>query len=95
MVAHSAFDEDTRDQNSLRDVQSLQVVPPYNPILKPGTHHLAWHRELEICDLEIGASPTAANGQRELRRSVVATSLCHVLKSTRPPPIPIIQSRLT
>ena len=49
IVAHWAFDEDTRDQKSLRDFHGLQIALPSNTILWPDPQHLAWHREHKFC----------------------------------------------
>lgn len=49
IVAHSAFDEDTRDQKSLRDFHGLQIALPSNANLWPDPQHLAWHREHKFC----------------------------------------------
>lgn len=49
IVAHSAFDEDTRDQKSLRDFHGVQIALPSNTNLWPAPKHLAWHREYKFC----------------------------------------------
>lgn len=49
IVAHSAFDEDTRDQKSLRDFHGLQIALPSNTNLWPDPQHLAWHRDHKFC----------------------------------------------
>jgi putative restriction endonuclease len=49
IVAYSAFDEDTRDQKSLRDFHGLQIALPTNKELWPDPQHLAWHREYKFC----------------------------------------------
>ncbi len=49
IVAHSAFDKDTRDQKSLRDFHGLQIALPSNTNLRPERQHLAWHREHKFC----------------------------------------------
>jgi putative restriction endonuclease len=49
IVAHSAFDEDARDQKSLRDFHGLQITLPTNTNLWPDPQHLAWHRENKFC----------------------------------------------
>ena len=49
IVAHSAFDEDTRDQKSLRDFHGLKIALPSNTNLWPDPQHLAWHREHKFC----------------------------------------------
>lgn len=49
IVAHSAFDEDTREQKSLRDFHGQRIELPSNAKLWPDTQHLAWHREYKFC----------------------------------------------
>jgi putative restriction endonuclease len=49
IVAHSAFDEDTRDQKSLRDFHGMRISLPSNANLWPDPQHLAWHREHKFC----------------------------------------------
>ncbi len=49
IVAHSAFDEDTRDQKSLRDFHGSQIALPSDANLWPDPLHLAWHRENKFC----------------------------------------------
>jgi len=49
IVAHSAFDEDTRDQKSMRDFHGLRIALPSNAKLWPDPQHLAWHREYKFC----------------------------------------------
>ncbi len=49
IVAHSSFDEDTRDQKSLRDFHGVQIALPSNTKLWPDPQHLAWHREYKFC----------------------------------------------
>ncbi len=49
IVAHSAFDEDTRDQKSLREFHGLQIALPSNTNMWPNPQHLAWHREHKLC----------------------------------------------
>lgn len=49
IVAQSAFDEETRDQKSLRDFHGLPISLPSNTNLWPDPHHLAWHREHKFC----------------------------------------------
>ena len=49
IVAHSAFDEDTRDQKSLRDFHGVQIALPSNIKLWPDPQYLAWHREYKFC----------------------------------------------
>ena len=49
IVAHSAFDEDTRDQKSLRDFHGFQIALPSNTNLWPDPQHLAWHRDHKFC----------------------------------------------
>jgi putative restriction endonuclease len=48
-VAHSAFDEQARDQKSLRDFHGTRIALPSNPKLWPDPQHLAWHRENKFC----------------------------------------------
>jgi putative restriction endonuclease len=50
LVADSAFDEETRDQKSLRDFQGMQIALPSNPKLWPDAKHLAWHRKNRFID---------------------------------------------
>ncbi len=45
IVAHSAFDEDTRDQKSLRDFHGQLIGLPANPLLWPDPQHLLASRE--------------------------------------------------
>jgi len=49
IVAHSAFDEDTREQKSLRDFHGRRIDLPANTKLWPDPQHLAWHREYKFC----------------------------------------------
>jgi putative restriction endonuclease len=49
IVAHSAFDEDKREQKSLRDFHGVRIDLPTNPKLWPDPQHLAWHREHKFC----------------------------------------------
>lgn len=49
IVAHSAFDEVSRDQKSLRDFHGFQIALPSNTKLWPDPQHLAWHREYKFC----------------------------------------------
>jgi putative restriction endonuclease len=49
IVAHSAFDEDTREQKSLRDFHGQHIELPSNAKLWPDLQHLAWHREYKFC----------------------------------------------
>ncbi len=49
IVAHSAFDEDTRQQKSLREYHGTRIDLPSNPTLWPDPQHLAWHRENKFC----------------------------------------------
>ena len=61
IVAHSAFDEDTRDQKSLLDFHGLQIALPTNKELRPDPQHLAWHREYKFCALSSQDYPTTGN----------------------------------
>ncbi len=49
IVAHSTFDEDTRDQKSMRDFHGLRIALPSNAKLWPDSQHIAWHRECKFC----------------------------------------------
>jgi putative restriction endonuclease len=49
IVAHSAFDEDTRNQKSLRDFHGTQIALPSSINLWPDPLHLAWHRKHKFC----------------------------------------------
>jgi putative restriction endonuclease len=49
IVAHTAFDEETRGQKSLREYHGLRIDLPSNPQLWPAHRHLAWHREHKFC----------------------------------------------
>lgn len=49
IVAHTAFDEDARDQKSLRDFHGMRIALPSNAKLWPDPQHLAWHREHKFC----------------------------------------------
>jgi putative restriction endonuclease len=49
IVAHSSFDEDTREQKSLSDFHGRRIDLPSNTKLWPDPQHLAWHREYKFC----------------------------------------------
>lgn len=49
IVAHAAFDEEARDQKSLKDFHGLRISLPANDRLWPDRQHLAWHREYKFC----------------------------------------------
>ncbi len=49
IIADLAFDEDTRDQKSLRDFHGSQIALPSSTNLWPDPKHLAWHREYKFC----------------------------------------------
>ncbi len=49
IVAHSAFDEDTREQKSLREFHGQRIALPPDQKLWPDPQHLAWHRDNRFC----------------------------------------------
>ena len=49
IVSHGAFDEEARDQKSMRDFDGSRIALPSNEKLWPSPQHLAWHRENKLC----------------------------------------------
>jgi putative restriction endonuclease len=49
IVAERAFDEDARDQKSLRHFHGAKINLPSNSKFWPDPLHLAWHRANKFC----------------------------------------------